>query len=364
MEAYLAHKEDIDAAVHRVLDSGWYIGGAEVTAFEEEFAAFLGVPDAVGAASGTDALELAMRTLDIGPGDIVATVSHTAVATVAAIELTGAVPVFVDIDPVTFTMCPECLQKTLEEDTENAIKAVIPVHLYGHPADMPAICELAAAHGAAVIEDCAQAHGAAIGDTKTGAWGAIGTFSFYPTKNLGALGDGGAIATTQPALAQKAKLLREYGWEERYISAVPGMNTRLDPIQAAILRVRLAGLSADNGLRRDIASAYTKAFAGTSLCLPTEADQAYHVYHQYVIRCDRRDELRGFLKEQNIGSLIHYPCPVHLQPAYAQRIPLPPGGLPNTEKVCQDILSLPIYPEMGTANTDRVIDAVRLWLAG
>jgi len=361
-EAYLAHKDDIDAAVHRVLDSGWYIGGAEVIAFEEEFAAFLRVAEAVGTASGTDALELALRTLDIGPGDVVATVSHTAVATVAAIELAGATPTFVDIDPVTFTMCPECLRVTLERDTVGAIKAVLPVHLYGHPADMPRIVELAEAHGAAVIEDCAQSHGAAIGDTKTGAWGTIGTFSFYPTKNLGALGDGGTLVSNRPELAEKAKLLREYGWQERYISAVPGMNTRLDPLQAAILRVRLAGLTADNELRRDIAKAYTDAFTETCLSLPTEGDACYHVYHQYVVRCEKRDELRTFLKDQNIGSLIHYPCPVHLQPAYAGRIPLQPEGLPNTERVCQDILSLPVYPEMGEANTERVIDAVHAWL--
>jgi len=366
--AYLARQPEIDAAIRRVLDSGWYIGGAEVADFEHEFAAYFGVRHAVGTGSGTDALHLALRACGIGPGDAVLTVSHTAVATVAAIELAGAQPRFVDIDPATFTMDPEALVRAVAavraERGGPILKAVIPVHLYGHPADMARLTAVARATGLTVIEDCAQAHGARIADRPIGTYGDMAAFSFYPTKNLGALGDGGAVITNNDGLADAARLVREYGWRERYVSDVPGMNTRLDPLQAAVLRVRLPYLDAENAARREIAGVYDRALAGTDLVPPTARPGTEHVYHQYVLRANARDALRAGLKRVGIGSLIHYPLPVHLQPAYAGRIPVPAGGLPQTEAVCRDILSLPIYPQMPAAYRDRVAAAVRTAAAG
>jgi dTDP-4-amino-4,6-dideoxygalactose transaminase len=265
---YLAHKEEIDQAIRRVLDSGWYILGQEVAAFEQEFAQYLGVSQAVGVGSGTDALEIALRACGVGVGDAVITVSHTVVATVAAIELVGAMPVLVDIDPITFTLDPNRLEDTIAQHQGSRIKAIIPVHLYGHPAAMPAIKEIARRHDLYVIEDCAQSHGAAIKGRKTGAWGDLAAFSFYPTKNLGALGDGGAVVTDNAELAQKLRLLREYGWQRRYISEMPGMNTRLDEIQAAVLRVKLQYLDKENAQRRELAEVYNSRLSATPLvCL-------------------------------------------------------------------------------------------------
>lgn len=242
---YLAHKTEINEAIHRVLDSGWYILGKEVAAFEAEFAAYVGVSHAVGVASGTDALELALRTLDIGPGDGVVTVSHTAVATVAAIERCGATPVLVDIDPATYTMDPHHLDDTVRKaytlsSPVPTIQAVIPVHLYGRPADITAIVHIAAQHELYVIEDCAQAHGAVSGGRKAGTYGNLGAFSFYPTKNLGALGDGGAVVTDHMDMFVKMRALREYGFQERYVSAMKGINSRLDEVQAAVFRNQTA----------------------------------------------------------------------------------------------------------------------------
>jgi dTDP-4-amino-4,6-dideoxygalactose transaminase len=341
-----------------------------VLAFEREFAAFHGGGYAIGTGTGTDALQLALRACGVGPGDAVLTVSHTAVATVAAIELTGASPVFVDIDPHTFTMAPERLAETLRRLAgggggmagRGRVKAVIPVHLYGHPAPMPAILEIARQHGVRIVEDCAQAHGAEIGGQKAGTWGDMAAFSFYPTKNLGALGDGGAVVTRDAALAERAMMLREYGWRERYISEVPGMNSRLDPIQAAILRVRLRILVAGNERRRDIAARYAAAFSdGPLIRPPNEEHGCRHVYHQYVVRSPRRDDLRQALRTASVGTLIHYPLPVHLQPAYRDRIPVMPGELHATEHACAEILSLPMYPQMPADHSRRVIEAALCW---
>jgi dTDP-4-amino-4,6-dideoxygalactose transaminase len=254
---FLAHEAEIRSAIARALESGWYILGGEVAAFEKEFAAFLGARHVVGVGNGTDALALVLRACGIGPGDAVITVSHTAVATVAAIELTGASPVLVDVEPETFTMDVNCLEEAIRESVSKKLrlKAIVPVHLYGHPADMAAIMEIARRHGLRVIEDCAQAHGAVISGKMTGTFGDAAAFSFYPTKNLGALGDGGAVATDDPALAEKISQLREYGWKNR-ISQYAGLNSRLDEIQAAILRVKLKYLSAENARRREIAKLY------------------------------------------------------------------------------------------------------------
>jgi dTDP-4-amino-4,6-dideoxygalactose transaminase len=337
---YLAHKPEIDSAIAAVLDRGRFILGPEVDSFEKEFADYIAVSHAIGVANGTDALRLALESCGVKRGDRVATVSHTAVATVAAIELAGAIPVLVDIEPASFTIDCNRLEDALRSQT---IRAIVPVHLYGHSADMESILDLAGRYGAMVIEDCAQSHGAAIGARKTGSFGAAAAFSFYPTKNLGALGDGGAVVTNDAAVAERARLLREYGWRERYVSDIAGMNSRLDELQAAILRVKLRYLDGDNGRRRKLADAYTRSLAGSGLRLPGVAKNVTHVYHQYVVRSASRDELRRQLKAAGVGTLVHYPVPVHLQPAYAH---LRHGGLGETESAAREVLSLPMYPEL------------------
>ncbi len=479
---YLAHQVEIDAAIRRVLDKGWYILGGEVKAFEAEFAAWVGAAHAIGVGSGTEALHLAIRACGIGSGDEVITVSHTAVATVAAIEAAGATPVLVDIDPRHFTMDPARFEAAITART----KAVIPVHLYGQPADLGAILPIARRHALRVIEDCAQAHGAEIdlrpetldlgpgsGDLRpetldlrlrkekpqaqglgsevqglrskvyglesavqgprskvqglrlcAGSLGDLACFSFYPTKNLGALGDGGAIVTSDPALAERCRLLREYGWAERYVSHIQGFNSRLDELQAAVLRVKLPHLDADNAKRVRIAAQYDAGLAGTRLVLPgagrpealdsrhwttdhglratdhglrttdhgaetsdhgpqtmdcglrttdhrspitdrasPSASRCPHVYHLYVVRSERRDALQAHLKGQGIGALIHYPVPVHLQPAYRGRIPIG-AGLPETERASREVLSLPMYPELTEDEVKTVIEAIRSFAAG
>lgn len=366
---YLAHKAEIDQAIHGVLDSGWYILGKEGTAFEQEFAQYLGVGNAVGVGNGTDALEIALRACGVGMGDAVITVSHTVVATVAAIELVGATPVLVDIDPHTFTLDPNLLEATIKQHQGSQIKAIIPVHLYGHPADLPAIMEIAKRHDLYVIEDCAQSHGAAIGGRKTGAWGHMAAFSFYPTKNLGALGDGGAVVTDDAQMAEKLRLLRQYGWQQRYISEFPGMNTRLDEIQAAVLRVKLQYLDQENAQRRQLAEIYNERLAATPLILPQISNNLDSAYHQYVVKsaeCDNpngmlRNRLQDFLKTNNVGTLIHYPVPVHRQPAYQERVAIGSGGLQVTEKVCQEVLSLPMHPQMTNEQAHQVADLIMRW---
>ena len=358
---YLAHEAEIRQAIDRVLQSGWYILGAEVTAFEKEFAAFLDARHTVGVGSGTDAIVIALRACGVGPGDTVVTISHTAVATVAAIELTGASAVLVDIDPATYTMDVKCLEQTIRESISAGlrVKAIVPVHLYGHPADMPAIMEIAQRHGLRVMEDCAQCHGSTIDGKMTGTWGDAAAFSFYPTKTLGALGDGGAVATNDPALADRAKLLREYGWKKRYVSDCPGLNSRLDELQAAILRVKLKYLAIENDRRRELAHLYHDLLSGGKLQLPTSKPGHQHVYHQYVIRTSHRDNLKAFLGKREIGTTIHYPMPVHLQPAYQFRLPVPKAGLPQTEKASREILSLPMHAQLTDDEVNQVAKAMR-----
>lgn len=363
---YRAHQAEIDAAIHAALDSGWYILGQQVQQFEAEFAAFLGVPHVVGVANGTDAIVLALRAAGLQPGQLVYTVSHTAVATVAAIELAGGIPVFVDIDPQTYTMSTDHLDDLLTDPPLDGDPAVVlPVHLYGHPADLHGLTALAEKHGLTLIEDCAQSHGADYHGQRTGTVGRLATFSLYPTKNLGALGDGGAVATADPDLAATLGGLRQYGWMgRRYISEFPGLNSRLDELQAAILRVKLAHLSADNARRQAIAAVYDAALANTSVQLPTVAQNCTHVYHQYVIRLPAhltRETFMADLKAQGIGTAIHYPVPVHQQPAYADRLAhIQP--LPHTEAAARQIVSLPIYPELPIADAERVAEAMLGWL--
>ncbi len=367
--SYLAHKDEIDQAVLRVMEGGWYILGKEVAAFEQEFADYLDVRAAVGVGNGTDALHLALRTCDIGHGNIVITVSHTAVATVAAIELAGATPFLVDIDLASFTMDPERLEDAIKALNQRAgksagrLKAIIPVHLYGHPCDMTSIEDIAKRHDLMIIEDCAQSHGAGIDGRKTGTWGDMAAFSFYPTKNLGALGDGGALVTSDTALAGKACALREYGWRERYVSESRGMNTRLDELQAAVLRVKLKYLDEENARCQRIAEIYDAELSATGLILPQVSGPATHVYHQYVVRSQRRDDLRSFLRQRSIGTLIHYPLAVHMQPAYQGTIMTAPTGLGNTEQVCREVLSLPMYPQLGDEEVCSITRTISEWAA-
>jgi dTDP-3-amino-3,4,6-trideoxy-alpha-D-glucose transaminase len=356
---YLSIREEIDAAVERVLSSGWYILGREVAAFEEEFAAYLhergGDPvTCVGVASGTDALQLALMACGIEPGDEVITVSHTAVATAAAITLAGGTPVFVDIDPVTYTMDPGAMEAAITLRT----KAVIPVHLYGHPAEMETTLRVANKHGLRVIEDCAQAHGARYRGRAAGTMGDLGCFSFYPTKNLGAMGDGGAVVSRDPELAQRVRLLREYGWTPaaRYVSQVAGMNSRLDELQAAILRVKLRHLDEWTAARRGVADLYAGAFADDAL-KPVESPGCEHVYHLYVVRVANRDAVRERLAAADVGTGIHYPVPIHLQPAY-ENLPGAPYSLPHTEAAANEILSLPMYPSLDRSQVETVAAAL------
>jgi dTDP-3-amino-3,4,6-trideoxy-alpha-D-glucose transaminase len=352
---YQSHKAAIDSAILKVLDQGRYILGDEVHAFESEFADYLGVEHGIGVGSGTEALHLALAACGIGPGDEVVTVAHTAVATVAAIELVGAVPVLVDIEPGFFTLSPSRLEAVIGPRT----KAVIPVHLYGLPADLTPIIEIARKHNLRVIEDCAQAHGATYRGRRVGAWGNIACFSFYPTKNLGALGDGGFVATNDPELASRARLLREYGWTERYVSQERGgWNSRLDEMQAAILRIKLRSLDSDNAARQKLALLYDDALADSPLEIPGLSSDSVHVYHLYVVRHPARDEFRDWLAAQGIGTLIHYPVPVHLQPAYKCRL-RGSDQLPETERAAREVLSLPMYPELSLEELNQVIAAVQ-----
>ena len=356
---YLEHRAAINAAIARVLDSGQYILGREAEMFETRFAETIGVAHAIGCGSGTDALELAVRACGIGAGDLVFTVSHTAVATVAAIERAGAVPVLIDIEAGGFNMDPAELGRVLQAPPAGRPKAVMPVHLYGEPATLGEIAALARKHGLRLIEDCAQSHGATFDGQVTGSLGDFGCFSFYPTKNLGALGDAGALVTNDPELATAAREIREYGWRDRYVSAVPGINSRLDPVQAAILNIKLDTLAGDNARRQAIADRYDAGFAELPLRRPARRDNATHVFHQYVIRTANRDALREHLRKAGIGTGIHYPLPVHLHPAYRGRIVAGPTGLCASEKAAREILSLPVYPQLAEVAVDRVINEIR-----
>lgn len=359
---FLALRTRIDIAITQVIESGTYILGSEVSGFEQEFSAFVGVRHGIGVGSGTDAIILALKGIGVGPDDYVVTVPHTAVASVAAIELAGAKPLLVDIDPSTYTMDPQALSEVLARPP-GRIAAVMPVHLYGQPADLGAIEPMVANAGAVLIEDSAQCHGALLGARMTGSVGRLGTFSFYPTKNLAALGDGGAIVTSDDALAERIRALRQYGWRERYISDVTGVNSRLDEVQAAILRVRLTMLEAENQRRRDIAAAYDSGLQGLPIVLPARLPKTTHVFHQYVVRTPKREALRRALQSRGIGTNIHYPMPVHLQPAYRGRIAMGPAGLGETERAAREVLSLPMFPQLREEQVGRVIAGIHGALA-
>lgn len=354
---YLAHKDEIDDAIMRVLDRGRYIIGEEVKAFESEFAAYIGMAYGIGVGSGTEGLHLALAACGIGAGDEVITVSHTAVATVAAIEQAGAIPVVVDIESDFFTINPQKIATAITPKT----KAIIPVHLYGQPADLNPILKIAGKYKLRVIEDCAQAHGATYKGKRVGSYGDLACFSFYPTKNLGAFGDGGMVLTDQPDLAHRLGLLREYGWEKRHISALPGWNSRLDELQAAILRIKLHYLDQNNAARVRIAAMYGDGLSGYGMTLPACRQEASHVYHLYVVRTPRRDALIKHLKNKGIAALIHYPVPVHLHPAYRGRL-AGRENLMETERATPELLSLPIYPELSKKDAQTIIEAFRTFV--
>ena len=344
---------EIDTAVASVLKSGRFILGPEVAAFEREFAAYCGCAHAIGVNSGTSALHLALLAAGVRPGDEVITTAFTFVATVAAIEYTGARPVLVDVDPVTLTIDPSRVEAAITRRT----KAIIPVHLYGRPADMDGIMAVAGAHSLVVVEDAAQAHGAHHRGRGAGSIGDFGCFSFYPGKNLGAAGDGGAVTTRDEGYAETLRKLRDWGAEEKYLHVMKGFNFRLDEIQAAILRVKLRRLEAWTELRRRHASAYSNLLSTAPLTAPAESSEVRHVYHLYVVRTPDRDRLRSELHAAGIQAGIHYPMPVHLQPAYAD-LGHRAGDFPVAERAADEVLSLPLYPELTTAAIERVAHAV------
>jgi dTDP-4-amino-4,6-dideoxygalactose transaminase len=356
--AYTACRTDIDAAIARVLDSGRYILGHEVAAFELEFARYIGPKYCLGVASGTDALTGAVRALDPAAEDYVITASHTSVATVAAIELAGARPLLIDIGASAYSLDPEELAQVLARPP-GRIAAIIAVHLYGQPADIHAILAVARRHGVPVIEDCAQSHGAQLGAQRLGGFGEMAAFSFYPTKNLAAIGDGGALLVDDPARYERLAAYRQYGWKTRQVSEFTGACTRLDELQAAILRTRLPRLDEDNARRRQIAARYQENFAGLPLSCPVVAPDALPVFHQYVVRTPKRDALRLALEQRGVNTAIHYPVPVHLQPAYQGRVALGPSGLARSEQAAREVLSLPMYPQLSDPQVERVIKAVR-----
>lgn len=347
--AYLELKAEIDAAAARVLDSGWYILGPEVESFESEFANYCGTTHAIGVANGMDALHLVLRAMNVGPGDEVIVPSNTFIATWLAVSECGATPVPVEPDPTTFNIDPQRIEAAITPHT----KVIIPVHLYGQPADMDPIMEIARRYGIRVLEDAAQAHGARYKTKRVGSFGDAAAWSFYPGKNLGALGDGGAITTNNVDLAQRIRELRNYGSKRKYVHDSKGYNSRLDPLQAAILRVKLAHLDQWNLRRQQIAAAYLAGIDSPTLILPTIPAYTDPVWHLFVVRTPWRDRLQQHLAAEGISSLIHYPIAPHQQEAYCMKV-----DLPIAEQLAKEVLSLPIGPHLTRANAERVILAI------
>lgn len=349
-EQFNSYQSEVEDAVLRVMRGGRYILGKEVELLEHEFAQYIGVSHAIGVANGTDALEISLRALDIGVGDEVITVSHTAVATVAAIESAGAVPVLVDVEPDFYTLNPKQLSEVLTKKT----RAVIAVHIYGQAANLDEIKSFCEQNNLVLIEDVSQAHGASWGNHRLGSIGHIACFSCYPTKNLGAIGDAGLITVNDPTLTSKVRMIREYGWRDRYVSDIVGRNSRLDELQAAVLRVKLRYLDLDNAKRQSLAKIYSSQLDGP-LLLPRIRENSKHVFHLFVVQTDRRSNLIAHLESQDIYPGIHYPVPIHLQPAYKNRIRTA-TSMAVTEKLATDVVSLPIYPEFN--KIERVVDAL------
>lgn len=354
-------REEIVSAMTRVVDSGWYILGGEVSSFEEKFARYIGVKHAISVASGTDALTLSLMALGIGTGDGVITVPNTAFPTAAAISRAGGRPIFVDVDPKSRTMDPNLVGELLKSGNsgvkgDGEIKGIIPVHLYGQPADMDAINDLAKKHGLFILEDCAQAHGTLYRGKKAGTMSDMAAFSFYPTKNLPALGDAGMIVTDSDELAGRAKSLRNYGQREQYIHEEVGMNSRMDDLQASVLSLRLKNLDRDNGRRREIAQRYNENIEGDFI-LPREMEYAHHVYHLYVIETKERKALIEHLKRGGVGFGIHYPRSIHLQNAY-KGLGYCRGDFPVSEKLSDTVISIPLFPELRDDEAEKVIETI------
>src|SRR5664279_499013 len=366
---YASIKDDVTAAVERVLTAQYFIGGPELDAFERESAAYLGVRASLGCASGTDALWLALAAAGVQPGDRVITSAFTFFASASSITRCGAIPVFADVDPATLNIDPAAVEKLL--GGSHPVRAVMPVHLYGQCADMDAFAALAQKHGVAIIEDAAQAFGANWRGKKAGTLGRAGAFSFYPTKNLSAYGDGGAVSTDDEDLAAHVRRLRNHGSRQRYYHEEIGWNSRLDAMQAAVLRVKLKHIDEWNQARRMLACRYHGLFINSGLvqggaqpvsapapiALLATMPEAYHIYHQYVVRAFRRDELRSFLTEQDIGTEIYYPVPLHLQPCFAY-LGYKAGDLPESERASKEVLALPMFPELREDEQQRVVAAI------
>ena len=351
---YQTIKPEIDAAIASVIENTNFILGPQVTAFEKSFAEYIGSAFCVGVNSGTAALQLALMACGIGRGDEVIVPSFTFFATAEAVSVLGAVPVFVDVDPVSYTITAAGVEKAITPRT----RAIIPVHLYGQAADLDPISALADKHNMHVIEDAAQAHGAEYKGRRVGGLGSAGCFSFYPGKNLGAYGEAGAIVTNDEELAQQLRLLRQHGQTSKYAHAIVGYNFRMEEIQAAVLNVKLAYLDKWNNGRRERAARYNELLSETELVLPREMEYSRHVYHVYAVQCDNRDELQNRLSAKGIQSGIHYPIPIHLQPAYAS-LGCKAGDLPVTERLCERVLSLPLFAELTDAQQRAVADAIQ-----
>ncbi len=351
---YQSIKDEVDRAVLGVLESAAFVLGPEVAKFEEAFARYHSASHAVATSTGTSALHLSLLAAGIGPGDEVITVPFTFVATVAAIRYTGATPVFVDIHPASMTMDPAAVEAAITPRT----KAIVPVHLYGQPADMDPICEIAARHGLAVIEDACQAHGAEYMGRRVGSIGDAAAFSFYPGKNLGAAGEGGAVTTNNAAYARAIKMMRDWGQEERYHHVTQGFNYRMEGIQGAILAVKLRYLEQWTAARRERAAAYGRLLAGSGIIAPREMPYAKHVYHVYAVRSADRLTLQKSLQARGVQTGLHYPIPVHLQPAHRD-LGYRAGQFPHSENAAREVLSLPLYPELPMEQLEEVADAVR-----
>lgn len=342
---------DLLPSIKRVIDSHWYILGEEVKSFEREFAKYVGVGNCIGVGNGTDAIEIALRGLEVGVGDLVVTTANSGFYSSSAIRAIGAIPLYVDVDPDTLTISSKALAEVIDKKP----KAVIATHLYGQLCNIPELLTITQNTGIPLIEDCAQAHGAKFSDRVAGSFGDIGCFSFYPTKNLGAIGDGGALTINEPNLADKVRLLRQYGWAQKYqVNISGGSNSRLDELQAAVLREKLPYLDLWNEARRSIAKKYSTAFSSLPILCPQRFDEGY-VAHLYVIRVDQRDEFRAYLHEHGITTDVHYPIPDHMQRAYSDFVA---GDLAVTEAVAKMVVSLPCYPGLSEEQVDRVIRTV------
>lgn len=355
---YDSIKPEIDDAVLALLDSTQFVLGREVVAFEDRFATYCSAQHAMGTSSGTSALHLAMLACGIGPGDEVITTPHTFIASVAAIDYCGATPVFVDIDPVSFTIDPALVEDAITERT----KAILPIHLYGQMADMNPLVDVAERHSLVVIEDAAQAHGAEYKGRRAGSIGVAGCFSFYPGKNLGAYGEGGAVTTDDDEIRRLVRMLRDWGAEEKYHHVLKGYNYRLEGMQGAVLKVKMDHIERWTEARRTAAARYDAGLGDTAVGVPLQLPDRRHVYHVYAIRTDDRSGLMQYLGDRGIASGIHYPIPVHLQPAFAE-LAHARGEFPHAELAADEVVSLPMFPEIRPDQQDRVIDVVREWCA-